>query len=125
VLRNRISGLKPINPTASKVVRARSVTPECESGNVFLPHPSDPGNEWVADLLSELRNFPHDVSDDQVDALSQALTELREAGKGKATVPGQVQAGRPTLQVPRNIAAAAMSDLGRPRGANGSNGYHR
>src|SRR5688500_18208055 len=54
-LKTQIAGIKPITPTTSKENRARAVTPECESGNVFLPHPSDPGNEFVIDLLSELR----------------------------------------------------------------------
>lgn len=117
-LRERISGLKPINPTVSKEARARAITPEIESGNVFLPHPSDPGNEWVADLLSELRNFPNDVADDQVDALTQALAFLRVGGRGGITVPGgdQRQSG-PGLgwQVPRDIGRAALTDLSRRR----------
>lgn len=89
VLQDRISGLKPANPTVSKEARARAITPEVESGNVYLPHPDDPGNEWVADLLSELRNFPYDAHDDQVDALTQALSELRDEGRGGLTVPGR------------------------------------
>src|SRR5699024_6539084 len=86
-LQNEISGLKAINPKTSKEARARAITPEVESGNVYLPHPSDPGNGWVQDLLSELRNFPHDTHDDQVDALTQALAALREHGKGRVTNP--------------------------------------
>jgi predicted phage terminase large subunit-like protein len=65
VLQKELAGIKPVNPTASKEVRARSVTPEIESGHVYLPHPSDPGNGWVNDFLSEVRNFPHDSFDDQ------------------------------------------------------------
>lgn len=112
-LREEIAGLKPINPTASKESRARAITPECESGNVFLPHPADPGNEWVADFLSEVRNFPHDVADDQVDAMTQALSMLRDSGKGSVTVPGRAAQGQPRWQVPRNVAAAALSDMSR------------
>lgn len=92
-LRNEISGLKPVNPRTSKEARARAITPEVESGNVFLPHPSDPGNEWVVDLMNELRNFPHDVHDDQVDTLTQALSELRDHGRGRITVPGGTGSG--------------------------------
>lgn len=87
-LKDQISGLKPINPRTSKESRARAVTPEIESGNVYLPHPSDPGNEWVQDLLSETRNFPHDANDDQVDTMTQALQELRTTGGGSVTIPG-------------------------------------
>lgn len=95
VLRREIPGLKPITPTASKEARARAVTPEIESGNVFLPHPADPGNEWVADLLSELREFPSGSADDQVDSATQALLELRAAGPGGLTVPSRRPAGAP------------------------------
>lgn len=113
-LREKISGIKPVNPTTSKEARARAITPEVESGNVFLPHPSDPGNEWVADLLSELRNFPYDAADDQVDAMTQALSALRTSGKGRVTVPNAHRPGRRgTWQVSQDIARAALNDLHR------------
>jgi predicted phage terminase large subunit-like protein len=115
VIRERVAGIKPINPTVSKEARARAVTPEIESGNVFLPHPGDPGNEWVADLLSELRNFPYDAYDDQVDTLTQALASLRSVGRGSASVPGRMQANRPGWQISRDVARAALSDLSRRR----------
>ena len=86
-LKSTIAGLIPVNPTNSKEARARSVTPEIESGNVFLPHPAMPGYGWVNDLLSELRSFPKDVADDQVDSLTQALTDLRDHGGGGISVP--------------------------------------
>lgn len=106
VLTEEIAGMVAINPTTSKTARARAVTPECESGHVFLPLPSDPGNEWVQDLLDEVRNFPTGAHDDQVDALSQALTRLREARAGSVTVPGRVtrlpsvSRGQTALQAP-------------------------
>lgn len=114
VLRDKISGLKPINPRTSKELRARAVTPEIESGNVYLPHPSDPGNDWVTELLSELRNFPHDAHDDQVDTLTQALNHLRGVGKGGITRPtdpktvAQASGGR-------SVTRAAQSDLRKRR----------
>jgi predicted phage terminase large subunit-like protein len=113
VLHSKISGLKPVNPHASKEARARAVTPEIESGNVYLPHPNDPGNEWVNDLISELRNFPFDSHDDQVDALTQALAYLRETGGGGITVPGQASSATSRTQMPRNIAAAANTGFRR------------
>jgi hypothetical protein len=124
-LRDHISGLKPINPTIGKEARARAITPEVESGNVYLPLPSDPGNEWVTDLLSELRNFPHDAADDQVDALTQALAYLRDSGRGGITVPGgrtniqginarvPARGSGPTWQQPRDVARAALRDNAR------------
>lgn len=113
VLKEKISGLKPTNPTISKEARARAVTPEIESGNVYIPHPSDPGNEWVHDFLSEVRNFPHDTADDQVDTLTQALSELRNIGKGLITVPGRMSMNRPGWQQSRDVARAAMTDTNR------------
>jgi predicted phage terminase large subunit-like protein len=105
-LRKKFAGLKAINPSASKEARARAITPEVESGNVYLPHPADPGNEWVNELLSELRNFPHDAADDQVDCLTQALIHLRNTGRGQLSVPART---RP-YGVVRDIASAARSD---------------
>lgn len=109
-LRKEISGMKAINPRTSKEARARAITPEVESGHVYLPHPLDPGNEWVTDLLSELRNFPHDANDDQVDTLTQALEEYRDDGVGGVTVPGRAPApGVMGRSIPRNIAKAAST----------------
>jgi len=117
-LKEFVAGLKPINPSIGKVARARAVTPECESGNVYLPLPSDEGNEWVQDLLSEIRNFPHDANDDQVDTLVQALAYLRDSGRGGLTVPGGATS-RPrrgqSWQVPRDIARTALRDATRRR----------
>ena len=80
-LKSEISGLIPINPTDSKVARARAVSVDVEAADVFLPLPSDPGNEWVTtDYLPEFREFPTGAHDDQVDATTQALSRLRTAG---------------------------------------------
>lgn len=76
-LRDEISGLVPIPAWGPKPARARAVAPDVEGGNVFLPFPGDPGNEWVADLLAEIAAFPHGRHDDAVDALTQALNRLR------------------------------------------------
>lgn len=86
-LRSRVSGLKPVEPRGSKEARARAVTPEIESGNVYLPHPDDPGNGWVRELIAEARAFPTGQNDDQVDAMTQALDELREGSAGVIHLP--------------------------------------
>jgi predicted phage terminase large subunit-like protein len=91
VLKARIPGLIPINPTDSKEARARAITPEVEAGNVYLPALAD----WLPDFLSEMRAFPNAPYDDQVDATSQALTRLRRLGTVTPFVPtGKVQRGR-------------------------------
>jgi phage terminase large subunit-like protein len=115
-LRSKISGLKAINPRTSKEARARAITPEVESGNVFLPYPGDPGNDWVMDLTSELRNFPFDAHDDQVDAMTQALTELRGVGLGQITVPGRQPGSSIPRTIPQGRASAAMTDRRRTGG---------
>lgn len=89
-LREEIMGLIPVNPTESKEARARAITPEAEAGHVFLPYPGDPGNEWVADLLSELREFPNGAHDDQVDALTQYLNKVRQPVGGSVSNPNKM-----------------------------------
>lgn len=110
-LNREITGIKAINPKDSKVARARNITPEVESGHVYLPHPTDPGNEWVTDLISELRNFPFDVHDDQVDALTQALNHLLDAAGGAINVPGRGKEA--PRQIRRDLAGAANTSLRR------------
>jgi predicted phage terminase large subunit-like protein len=76
VLREEIPGMIPVNPTNSKEARARAVTPEIESGNVYLPADA----HWLPDFLSEMKAFNNGTHDDQVDAMTQALTRLRGGG---------------------------------------------
>lgn len=113
VLSKEFSGVKPIKPGQSKEIRARVVTPEWESGHVLLPHPQE--KPWVGDLLTELREFPHGRHDDQVDTLTQALSNMRDAGTGRITVPGARRGGAgAAASQPRSILQAARS--GRSRG---------
>lgn len=93
-LRKKVTGVQPRRAVVGKEARARAVTPEIEAGNVVLPHPKEPGCEWVLDFISEVRNFPHDVHDDQVDAMTQALLDLRDAEGGDVRVPtGRAEGG--------------------------------
>mgnify|MGYP000888083390 FL=1 len=106
VLRKKVAGIKPIKPRSSKEVRARAVTPEIESGNVYLPHPSDPGNGWVNELISEMRAFPSGKHDDMVDALSMGLLGLRDAGEASIFVP------RGTIRRSVQSGLASVSGMG-------------
>ena len=81
-LRREIPGIIPINPTQSKTARAQAVTPEIEAGNVFLPTQAG----WLPEFLLEVEQFPAGAHDDQVDALTQALSRLRLSGVGGARV---------------------------------------
>jgi len=74
-LRHEISGLISVTPEGGKVARAHAVSPQIESGNVYLPHPAL--WSWVEDFIEEASAFPNGRNDDQVDAMSQALLRLR------------------------------------------------
>ncbi|MDR0339622.1 MAG: phage terminase large subunit [Desulfovibrio sp.] len=70
-LKNRVSGVIPIEPEGGKTARAHAVTPLFEAGNVYIPHPQ--ACAWASDYESELLQFPASAHDDQVDATTQAL----------------------------------------------------
>jgi predicted phage terminase large subunit-like protein len=70
-LKQEIAGLIAVEPDGDKVARAYAVTPTCEAGNVFLPHPSL--YPWVHAYRHELEVFPNGANDDDVDATTQAL----------------------------------------------------
>lgn len=73
-LSRTVPGLIAVQPEGSKVARASAISPFCEAGNVFLPAPEMA--PWVGDLIEECASFPLSTNDDQVDALSQALSRL-------------------------------------------------
>lgn len=75
-LRDRVSGIVPVTPTESKEARAYAVSSLFEAGNVFLPSPEVAPwvkNEYIPELLS----FPSGKHDDQVDATTQALNDMK------------------------------------------------
>jgi predicted phage terminase large subunit-like protein len=82
MLGREISGLVPVEPEGGKIARAHAVSPQVESGNVYLPHPSHAA--WVDSLIQECTEFPKGANDDQVDALTQALHRL--ANKSRANI---------------------------------------
>jgi predicted phage terminase large subunit-like protein len=71
-LKNKISGLIAVNPEGGKVSRVNAVSPQIESGNVYLPHPMIAA--WVSPFIEQNAGFPNAANDDQVDQMSQALT---------------------------------------------------
>jgi predicted phage terminase large subunit-like protein len=76
MLHNQLSGLIAVNPEGGKIVRAMAVTPEIESGNVYLPHPSIA--PWVLDFIEEASVFPNGKNDDMVDGMTQGLADLQK-----------------------------------------------
>lgn len=97
-LKSLISGIIPITPKESKEARASAVTPLWEAGNVYLPSPEI--EPWVkSEFIPELLSFPSGAHDDQVDAMTQALTYLSQ------------HARRPIH--PNNLAALRRSGIRR------------
>ncbi len=70
--------------TGSKTSRATPVAAQIEAGNVSILRAA-----WNHAFIEELRDFPHGVKDDQVDALSRAFAALIEQGAParRMTVP--------------------------------------
>jgi len=71
-LKSVIPGLTPITPHESKESRCHAISPFFRAGNVHLPRHAT----WIRDYVSELTAFPGSEHDDQVDATTQALTDL-------------------------------------------------
>lgn len=88
--RRGMSGLVPHTVKGDKAARARAwIAPVAEAGDVHLPSHAS----WVPHLLDELAAFPNGATDDQVDAMSQALQRLSKQG-GSITAPsGSVPSG--------------------------------
>lgn len=76
-LKSDVAGLVAVQPDGGKEARASAVSPQVESGNVYLPE----GAPWLDDFIDELAGFPRAKHDDQVDALSQALLGASSAKK--------------------------------------------
>jgi predicted phage terminase large subunit-like protein len=74
-LQHDLAGLIEVNPEGGKIARAHAVSPQVESGNVYLPHPAIA--PWVEGFIEESASFPNGRNDDQVDAMTQALNRLR------------------------------------------------
>ena len=72
VLKTEIMGVIPVTPDASKEARVNAISLYIEAGNVYLPR--DKNFTW--DFVEECASFPNGKHDDQVDAMSQALSRL-------------------------------------------------
>jgi predicted phage terminase large subunit-like protein len=63
--------LTAVEPQGGKSDRAYAVVPQFERGEVWFPDPKL--HPWVKPLLTEMESFPKSVTDDCVDAMTQAL----------------------------------------------------
>jgi predicted phage terminase large subunit-like protein len=76
-LKHQVAGIIPITAKGPKELRAQNCVPVWQSGNVYLPTPDGGKYEWVSDYVQELIGFPNAEHDDQVDATTQALNQMR------------------------------------------------
>lgn len=71
VLNKEIGGFIGVNPLGGKESRAYAVTPYIEAGNVHIPRES-----WTNDFIEECSAFPNGKNDDDVDAMTQAISKM-------------------------------------------------
>lgn len=69
-------------PETDKVSRVCGISAMIEAGQLFLPQEAP----WLAGLRTELLGFPNSRHDDQVDALSQLMTWVRDRETGSDNV---------------------------------------
>lgn len=77
-LKNHISGIIPVKPQGSKEARAYAISPEVESGHIWLPESAP----WINDFVEETSKFPNSEYKDQTDALTQALNWFVDNSEG-------------------------------------------
>lgn len=63
--------INKIKPTGKKETRAEGIASQINAGNVYLLE-----GKWNRDFIDELRTFPLGKHDDQVDAMSDAFSQL-------------------------------------------------
>lgn len=69
--------VKVERPTGDKATRATPAAAQAEAGNVAILVTGDPDRDaWIEPFLAEVTMFPGAAHDDQVDAFSDALSEL-------------------------------------------------
>lgn len=110
-LRQFVPGLIPINPEGGKVSRLQAVAPFFKAGNVHLPRHAP----WLPDYITELTYFPNASNDDQVDATSQALTQMglglsADLSMGEGVMPEP----RPEHQHPKFVDAPSFDGTTKP-----------
>lgn len=80
-LKHELEGLIPMGDKqlgGDKGARLAAVSPQIESGNVYLPHPAI--CSWTERIIYECITFPNADHDDALDALTQALIRFSSAG---------------------------------------------
>ena len=86
-----VVGVRPVN---DKLTRAQIVAAKFESGKVFLPLSAP----WLPELEAELYAFPQSRHDDQIDSISQALSEEISSYDPGALVEGLARIFSPQVR---------------------------
>ncbi len=87
-LTGEIPGLIAVEPEGGKIARAHAVSGDVEAHNVYLPARKNLQTgmlvplPWVEAFIGQLENFPTGVNDDDVDAFTQGLTQIRKIVMG-------------------------------------------
>jgi predicted phage terminase large subunit-like protein len=80
-LQHEIPGIVPLPAKGSKRSRVEAITPYLMGHNVYLPENTNGTKpKWVWEFVAECCAYPRGANDDQVDALSQAITFLVPGG---------------------------------------------
>ena len=94
-LRDEIPTLMLVEPRETKLARAYAHVPLIKAGHVFLPgarsatggsFDSSRTPAWVAEFLHETESFPRGRFDDQVDAMTLALSKLSHGPRVRVLV---------------------------------------
>lgn len=72
ILKQKFSGITPVNPTGSKEERLSATSAYWAAGNVILPEYA----HYLSIFVDEVTRFPGAANDDQIDAATQAINEL-------------------------------------------------
>lgn len=77
-LKDEIPGMVGVEKDISKDAAWHAASPYVESGNVYLPDPSEA--PWVHDFVEELAGLPNSKYNDQGDAFAQGIYKLKDIG---------------------------------------------
>ncbi len=76
-LEDSVPGIIGVRAQGSKESRLAAVSGLLEAGNVYIPSSNEA--PWADDLIEEVITFPNAANDDQVDAMTQALSRLGQS----------------------------------------------
>lgn len=114
-LQHEVPGIIPWPPLkdrtlkGSKRSRVEAIVPVLMAGNVHLPEEKDGTKpRWVWDLIEECAAFDKGAYDDQVDALSQAVSFLLP-GAWRTQQREAAEASKPAPPTPREERTAAFN----------------